>query len=55
MVFTLPAAVVLVVSPIILTTVTVGAIAITFAYVRHAYRRGAEMSRQREVAAIEQA
>jgi hypothetical protein len=55
MVFTLPAAVVLIVSPIILTIATVGAIAATFAYVRHAYRRAAEMRRQLELAAAEQA
>jgi len=47
MVFTLPAAVVLIASPIILTIATVAAIALTFVYVRHAYKCGVEMQAAR--------
>ncbi len=43
LVYTLPPALVLAISPIILTGVTVATLAWTFAYVRYATRRGAEL------------
>ncbi len=46
LVYTLPAVVVLAVSPVILGTLTTAAIFLTFAYVRYAKQRGAEMRRR---------
>jgi len=48
LVYTLPAVVVLAVSPFILGGLTMAAIILTFVYVRYAQRRGAEMQRQRQ-------
>jgi hypothetical protein len=48
LVYTLPTAVVLAISPIILGGITIAAIVWTFAYARHAEKRGQEMRRQRE-------
>jgi len=47
-VYTLPAVVVLAVSPFILGGLTLGAIILTFVYVRYAQGRGAEMLHQRQ-------
>ena len=46
LVYTLSTALVLIISPILLGAITIGAIAWTLAYVRHAERRGQELRRQ---------
>ena len=48
LVYTLPAALVLALSPILLGGITIVTILWTFAYARHAGKRGAEMQRQRQ-------
>jgi len=46
LVYTLPTALVLIISPILLGAITIGTIAWTLTYVRHAERRGQELRRQ---------
>jgi hypothetical protein len=52
LVYTLPAAFVLALSPILLGGITIGTITWTFAYVRHARRRGAELAQRQQQAGI---
>ena len=53
LVYTLPTALVLAISPLLLNGITIATIAWTFAYIRYATRRGEEMRRREEMEAAQ--